>query len=376
MKKQIKIWLLLLMLGALFVPVLQFFFSFSKEKPLQGSFELSPKPNSITITNWLNGKYQEEYTNYFDAHIGFRATLVRIYNQIQFSIFNKTTAKDVRIGKENYLFEGGYIRDYMGYSFIGENEIAEKIGRLKEIQNKLKKDSINLIVVFAPGKASYFPEFFPSQYDTAKRTLSNYLCYVKNCEDLDVDFIDFNAYFINHKKNNKHPLFPKGGIHWGELGISLVFDSLTKYIEQKRNINIPDFDLVKLEYPASLLKEDKDISDAMNLFFEYKYFKMPKPYFVFKDRIGTKEPKLLIIGDSFGYGLTNSKLLGKLFSNTEFWYYNKEIKPRRKNQSSNVEDLNVKEELKKFDVVLLLSTETNLYKFDFGFSNSYSNIEN
>ena len=69
-------------------------------------------------------------------------------------------------------------------------------------------------------------------------------------------------------------------------------------------------------------------------------------------------------------------MLGKLFSNTEFWYYNKEIKPRRKNQSSNVEDLNVKEELKKFDVVLLLSTETNLYKFDFGFSNSYSNIEN
>lgn len=248
--------------------------------------------------------------------------------------------------------------------------------KLKEIQNQLKKDNINLIVVFAPGKASYFPEFFPSQYDTAKRTLSNYLCYVKKCEELDVDFIDFNSYFVNHKRNSEHLLFPKGGIHWGELGIALAFDSLTKYIEQKRNINIPDFDFEKLEYPATLLKEDRDISDAMNLFFEYKYYKMPKPHFAFKDTKGTKKPKLLIIGDSYGYGLTNSKLISKLFNNTEFWYYNKEIKPRRKNHSSNVEDINVIEELKRFDVVLLLSTEANLLKFDFGFSDSYPIIEN
>ena len=31
----------------------------------------------------------------------------------------------------------------------------------------------------------------------------------------------------------------------------------------------------------------------------------------------------------------------------------------------------VKDELKKFDYVILLSTETNLYKFDFGFADSY-----
>ncbi|MDP7243832.1 MAG: hypothetical protein QF568_00645, partial [Flavobacteriales bacterium] len=90
MKKQIKIGLLLLILGMLFIPILQICFSFSNEKPLQGSFELSPKPNTITISYWLNGKYQEEYTNYFEAYIGFRSTLVRIFNQIQYSFFKKT----------------------------------------------------------------------------------------------------------------------------------------------------------------------------------------------------------------------------------------------------------------------------------------------
>lgn len=374
MKKQIKIGLLLLILGMLFIPILQICFSFSNEKPLQGSFELSPKPNTITISDWLNGKYQEEYTHYFDVHIGFRPTLVRIFNQIQYSFFKKTNAKDVQIGKDNYLFEGGYIRDYMGYSFIGENKITEKVKRIQNIQNELKKDSINLIIVFAPGKASYFPEFFPSQYDTTTKTLSNYLCYVKKCEELDVDFIDINSSFIQYKKKSKHPLFPKGGIHWGELGVSLAFDSITKYIEQKRSINIPDFDFSKIEYPDNLLNSDRDISDAMNLFFEYKYYKMPKPYYIFKDTIDTEKPKLLIIGDSYGYGLTNSVLMNKLFSNTEFWYYNREIKPNRKNHSSKVEDINVKKELKKFDVVLLLSTETNLFKFDFEFTDSYNNI--
>ena len=169
-------------------------------------------------------------------------------------------------------------------------------------------------------------------------------------------------------------MFPKGGIHWGELGVALAFDSITKYIEQKRSINIPDFDFSKIEYPDNLLKSDRDISDAMNLFFEYNYYKMPKPYYIFKDTIDTEKPKLLIIGDSYGYGLTNSVLMNKLFSNTEFWYYNKEIKPNRKNHSSKVEDINVKKELRKFDVVLLLSTETNLFKFDFEFTDSYNNI--
>lgn len=366
--------LLIFIFLILTLPLLQYTFSFIEENSLNGSYKLKDKPsNHRMLKNLLAGNFQIEYELYFNDHFGFRNFFVKVFNQTQYSFFNKTSAKDVEIGKEAYLYERGYIRDYMGTSFVGKEKIIENLKRIKKIQKELYQYNINLILCFAPGKASHLPEFFPIKYDTSLKTLSNYLYYIEQSKHLELNYIDFNEIFLNHKKKSNIKLFPKGGVHWGEYGVALAFDSLSSYVERKFDIQMSYFTYDEIKYPNKLDFSDRDISDAMNLLFEYPAYKMPKPIYSFKNDSTLINPKLLIIGDSYGYGMTNSPIINNLFSTVEFWYYNKEIKPKRANHSNKVENINVKEELKKFDIVLLMSTETNLYKFDFGFSESYFN---
>jgi hypothetical protein len=374
MKKKGKRILLLLIMGMLFLPLLQFSFSFAfiKELPLKGSFVLTEKPEP-TFKKWISGTYQEGYSNYFNDHIGFRNFFVRGHNQIQYSFFEKSNVNDIVIGRDGYLFEGSYLREYMGDNFLGKEKITKKLKEVKKIQAELEENNISLIVVFAPGKASYFPEYFPQSYDTSQRTLSNYQFYSKKCQDLNIDNIDINSYFIKHKQHSEYKLFPQGGIHWGEYGLALAIDSLVKHIQYRRDIRMQIFDFKKIEYLDSIEEKDKDISDGMNLLFEYSSYKMPQPRYIFKKTKNKVKPKLLIIGDSFGSRMKYSSLMDSLFSYSEIWYYNNGIEPPRKNHSNRVKDINTKEELKRFDVVLLIATEANLNKFDFGFSDNYNN---
>ena len=38
-------------------------------------------------------------------------------------------------------------------------------------------------------------------------------------------------------------MYPKYGTHWNHYGMSLGMDTILKYIEKKRNISLPDFDI-------------------------------------------------------------------------------------------------------------------------------------
>ncbi|MFA6787964.1 MAG: hypothetical protein WCR58_12205, partial [Bacteroidales bacterium] len=70
----------------LFAPALQRQFTFIKERPLEGAFFNQKKPNfdSLSWVSWLNGSFQQDFTDQLEADIGFRNTLVRIHNQWQY----------------------------------------------------------------------------------------------------------------------------------------------------------------------------------------------------------------------------------------------------------------------------------------------------
>lgn len=350
------------------LPLIQHYFAIIKEPPLNGVFKKTPKPQN---KDWFNTSYQDAYEKYYNDTVGFKPFFVRYYNQIQYSLFNKTAAKDVEIGKENYLFEGGYIRDYMGYNFVGKQKIKDKVGELKIIQEQLKEDSILFLLILAPGKASFYPEYLPKRYDTNNRQTSNYQYYSYECRKQQLNLIDMNGLFVELKDKTKRKLYPKGGIHWGEYGVALALDTLAKYIEKQKQINMLDFNYNNVSYEEKIRKKDKDLSELMNLCFEFDAYPMPKPNYIFKHKKCESKPNLLIIGDSYASRLIETNLIDSLFNNYQLWYYNRGVEPPKQNSTNQVKDLIVKDEIAKYDVVVLLSTESNLYKFDFGFVDGY-----
>lgn len=348
----------------LIFPLIQENLNIIKIKPLKGA--ITPAKNKLfSFDGWIEGDYQEKKEMYLNESFGFRNIFVRINNQIAYTLFNKIKTKEGFVGKENYLFQKMYINAYYGTDFIGIDKITQQMQRLKFLQDTLSKLNKNIVLVFAPGKGSYYPEYIPDNFFTEKRK-TNYEYYVQFARQLDINHIDFNKYFIDNKATSKYILYPQYGIHWSIYGASIAADSLIKYVEKIRSIDMPNiyWDTIEMDYAKN---GDDDIGVGANLLFDLKGVKMAYPSLKIESDSGKVKPSLLVISDSFYWRLYKTEFQ-KLFSNnSEFWYYNKSIYPERGNPPLSTNDLNFKNEISKHEIIMILATDATLPEFGWGF---------
>lgn len=269
----------MILLVLLVVPALQYFVEPIELEPLKGAIT-DPVKSDFTLKKWFSGAYQEQEEKYLNESFGFRALFVRINNQLTFNIFKKAKAKGVIIGKNGYLFEEHYIESYYGEDFIGVDSIRHRMERLKYIQNRLAKMNKTLLMVFAPGKASFYPEFIPDELKRVKK-ITNYEQHLRMAKKMGINYIDFNRYFMDHKRSSPYPLYPKHGIHWSYYGSCLAADSIVKYLERIRKIDMPNITWNKVEMDNPR-ENDYDIGDGLNLLFTLKGEKLAYPVLQFE----------------------------------------------------------------------------------------------
>ena len=107
-----------LFMAVLWFPAIQKIFTLKWEKPLMGDI---PALEEVKFSwdNWISEKYQKYTTGNTNQSFGFRPYFVRLHNQILYSLFNRASARDIIVGKKNYLFEKKYIDSYLGKDFAG-----------------------------------------------------------------------------------------------------------------------------------------------------------------------------------------------------------------------------------------------------------------
>jgi hypothetical protein len=340
-------------------------FKWIKIKPLDGYY-IDAARVKFSLRDWFSGGYQKKQDDFFNDHFGFRSFFVRVNHQIRFSLFNKIKTAWVTVGKENYLYEFNYIKAVYGTDFIGYDSIATRMQKLKFVQESFQKLGTDLVVVLAVGKGSFYPEYIPDNfYDWSGTT--NLEVYRKYIAELEIEHIDFHQYFIDRKEQAPYPLYPQYGIHWSHYSMCLVLDSLVKYIEKARNIEMPHvyWEKVNMSQPHY---PDNDIAKAMNLLFQPKSFPMAYPELKFEPSAGKTKPKVLTIADSF-YGGICEIGLDSLFTNHQFWYYNTDIFPNcyKVENWLTTKDINYLETLFKNEVIILLGTDATLPDFGWGF---------
>ncbi|HIP32185.1 MAG TPA: hypothetical protein EYG86_05440 [Crocinitomicaceae bacterium] len=352
-------------IGVLFTPLLQMKYSYFSEKELHGAIEAVEQPK-LSVDSWLSGEYQNQSNDYFNQNFGFRPYFVRLHNQFYYSTFNEPKARDVVVGKDDFLFEENYIKAYLGRDFIGKKEIEEKIHKLDMLKDTLSKRGVELLIVFAPGKGSFYSEYIPEKYEPAIKSTTNYEVYQKSLVANDFNFIDFNSWFLAMKDTTSFPLFPKTGIHWSKYGELIAADSMIKYIADLTGREMPEIRINDVIKTDIMWDSDNDVEKGMNLFFNIKDLEMAYPQFEILHKDKT-EAKVLTVADSYFWGVYNWGLSRDVFAEGQFWFYNEAIYPDSYDQPLNVKDIDIITEVEKNDVVVLLSTDANLYKFAFGF---------
>ena len=374
--RPVKHFILPLLIIISIIPIVQLIrpFQFKWIQPLKGAVVNTSYPE-LSWEEWFSGSYQEQFESYFNDNIWIRPWLVRVHNQIQFSLFGKAHANGVIIGKDNYLYENNYIRAYNGEDFIGTNEIHKKIDDLKLLQDKLNSFGKTLLVVLAPGKGNFYPEYFPPERPAITTDSTNYKVYSKELIEKGINHIDFNKWFVEMKDTSQYMLYPKYGIHWSYYGMLLAADSIIKHIESDREIEMPSIELENFEISTKLRSSDYDIGKGMNLMFQMKSEPMCYPHIRIINP-NNKKPKAIVISDSFYWSMFNFGMGKNIFSIGGFWYYNKQIYPDNFKNETLVQDIDMRQRILDSEVIMLMSTDANLSKFSWGFvedANKYLN---
>jgi len=370
-KKLTPVILLTVLLALFALHFTQYQFSWKYVKPLDGYY-LDTEKSKFSWKDWFSGSFQETKDKYLNDHFGFRSLFIRLNHQLRFSLFNKTKTAWITVGKENYLYEFNYIKAFYGDDFIGNDSIEKRMHKLRLLQDTLNHLGKKLIVVLAPGKGSFYPEYIPDEFHQ-ERSTTNLEIYRQYIEKLQINCIDFHKYFIDNKHNFPYPLYPQYGIHWSIYTSCLAADSIVRYIEKLSNIRMPHLYWEKVNMSKPRYR-DRDIADALNLFFSPKTFEMAYPELQFESESGKTKPSLLVVSDSF-YGTIFDLGLDSIYTNHHWWYYNEVIYPETSgNNWLPTSDINAHEEMLNYDIIIILSTDANLPKFGWGFIENNYNI--
>jgi hypothetical protein len=346
--------------------------------PLFGSIVPTAK-DSLTLEAWFDGTYQENRNKYINEQFGFRNTAVRIHNQIAFSLFHKAKANGVIIGKEDYLYEIKYINAFRGAEEVSAAKVDSNLVMLKALQTKLKEKGVELVVVMNPGKASFYPEFIPDEFPILSNR-SYYSEYQKGLKDRGIQHIDFGKWFREMKGKTPAPLFPKTGIHWSQYGATLAADSLVNYCMRLFGKDMNEFGWNKNDLPLSTTMEsvDDDIGLGMNLYSPIDVLPMAYPRVGLNDKYGVSfgnrgiQPKVAVISDSYFFNLLQLPWAPDIFSELNFYFYNKQLHKRPEGTMTNSDPLSQMKDIESSDVVFIMATECNMDKLGWGFiSNAY-----
>ncbi len=321
---------------------------------------VAPKPEfaPFSLENWWDGKFQEQRNTYFNDSIGLRPDLVRMNNQLDYWLFRKINANTIILGSDDYLFGSKYIDEYNGLGYMGDSLIRETCYRMKKVQDTLAKLGKTFVFVTSPSKPYFFSEKIPEYLQRREPHTTSYFAYEHFADSFHVNKIDFNAWFKKIKDTSKQVLMTRQGIHWSVYGGVLAADSMIRYIEHERGINMPHLHITRLNFSDTPRHPDADLGSILNLIYPITKERLTYPDLEYTEQGNVQKPKTIYIGDSFLWLWNDDQLMRKTSIGWEFWYYNTTI------WTENVAEAHMSEykwqdSMMKADCIVLMYTPFN-----------------
>ena len=327
-----------------------------------------PKPSLASISSM---SYQNDIDVHAKEHIGYRDFLIRLDNQLDYWLFGLLRSNIIKAKKGN-LIGGDYMEDYLGKNSLKESQWIEKTSKLRRFQDTLAARHINVLYCIAPGKASFAADKIPDQYLTQLQPVNNYKMMKEQLMLHGCNTINFHAWFDDLKQ---HPsgckLYPDIGAHWSVYGASLALDSLLRYMSASKGVTLRAFvkTMGRRQVPDKWL--DTDLRDMTNLLCEFPVDSVSYPHYAFSnaDSASADRPRITVISDSYMVSMEYCTDLYQFFdSRSRVWDYcthENYLSGAGTGRAINIADID------SSDFVIIMATERNYDKFDFGLIDTY-----
>ncbi len=368
--QKILIIIVLLLLNA---PWLSDVLGFKEPHPLHGESTIIEAPE-FSFANLWRGELQTSVDDFSRTNFLLRGMAIRTRNEIDYSLFCERHAKSIIAGSEGYLFEENYVLAALGLDAISEDTVSERVSRLSRLSIAT---GVPFLVILAPGKGSYFREFLPKEYLEIMGQSENrmYEMWLDQLVLKGLRFLDLNSFFRLYTE-----VFPKNGIHWSEWAqvdaINMISDTLLDILPDSLR---PARLMLDSSYRSTIMEgTDDDIEQGLNLWRNIPDLEATYYNTHWEDVPAFKRPRILVIADSYAWGLVNKGLLREGYRDSEFWFYNQGVHGpnivQKGASPQTVHGFSTKAEFEQvisgFDAVVLLSTDANLPRFPFNFGNN------
>ena len=361
-----KRWLFTLLSVVLLLPFLQQCLHFVESGPLLGAFTRSPDV-AFSYKGWLAGSYQKQKTLFLNDGVGFRPDLVRVNDQINCSVFRKLAGGDAQLGVDNYLFSMAYIDEYEGRMYcLSERQARDEIRKLKQIQDTLDRMGKTFVFTYAPSKPYIFPEKIPRILRSrGVQKPNSYGAFKRLSDSFGVRQLDFNALFMA-MKDTAPDIFTKQGCHWSLRGSLLAADTLIKFIERERKIEMPEIVITKMAYSDVPRSPDNDLLNSINLIWPVAQERFCYPEYHYSPGDKKTKPKTVFIGDSFVWQWIDQGVMENATSDWEFWYYFGQVndqKTRGGAAATALDNYDWPKVMLDADCVVVVFTPMNFFRF-------------
>ena len=372
--------------GFLFGLLMVFLFSFMiqehfkpfKTKELMGYF-LKPEKPKFSWEWYKNGYFQQSIEKYITNNYGFREPIIRMYHQYCWDFFGKEYVSYIHAGKDRWLYYDHNIEDYYGtemYHWFPDTVAArqgyeQEVRLLNKVSGILDGYGVTLMTFIAPSKSIVYPEYMPRrQHDTTSLNAKDY--FARRFKETGLPCFEMNDYFLKMKDTCSFYLFPPTGDHWN---FSCVYatDSLMRFMGQQRGINMPKIEFGNEYLTECRIGEDKnrDLEGELNLIrpikFDPKFAYKERDYWLTCDSTTTK-PSALFIGNSFLLRTIAYIPPKEVFSDFQFWYYNRVAYQGLDQVIDSVKFLNRLDYLLDADYVVWFSSASQMYRATEGFA--------
>jgi hypothetical protein len=261
---------------------------------------------SFSFSSFFTQRFQVAFQEYLAHHIGFRGTLIRLDNQVYYSLFYEIRPRestDIVLGKNNYLFEANYIASFNRLDVVPRQELEEKVKRIKELQSLLEGRGIPFLFLITPSKAAIYPEYIKEKNLVKRREAipSNHENLLPLLEEYQVNYFDGHKFMSELKRRSRHPVFPRTGTHWNYYAVYLCAIDIVKKLEQVSGWDMQNMYLFGTEETSEPAGHDADIFRRINVFTKRPFYDKPYLYPI-GESIQTPEtfrPVILFEGASF-----------------------------------------------------------------------------
>ncbi len=369
MNRFFKAILLLLILIILLAPMMQRLLKLFPDNYVLHGYFVQTKDTTLSYTNWFSGIFQTAKEKGVNERFGFRNLLVRLNNQINFSVYKEFNVVNVFKGKNDYLFSSDFFNSYSGIGYKGNRYADSVFTGLQNLNDFLISKNKKLLICFTPCKESFYPEFLPDSCLPQIKKENYYSSYKQKIISSHIPFLDYNNYYQKIKVTSPYSLFTQGAVHWTRYGAYKALDTLLKRVSFEINKKINLFRFKSFLLSDSAMYFDDDISRAMNLLKKVNSEKLAYPEVEYIYPMDScYKPKVLIIGDSFFYGLNNTWIPLAFFSKESYflYYFRQALSYDNDKKEIPVSDLNISRELENTDIVILFFSIGTLNGFPYG----------